>query len=85
METLGTIRAVIRTKRKSLGMRQGDLARIARVSLPTLKALEQGRTRELGFSKVTRLLAALGMELRVHEANLGRPTLDDLREESGDD
>ncbi len=81
MDTLQDLRETIRTKRKSLKMRQEDLARIASVSLPTLKALEQGRIREIGFSKLTRILAALGLELRVQEANSGRPTLEQLRDE----
>jgi transcriptional regulator with XRE-family HTH domain len=82
MENLESIRGQIRTRRKQLGLRQADLAKAARVSLPTISALEQGRIRELGFSKITRILAALRLELRLHEANRGRPTLDDLREEA---
>ena len=58
---------------------------MARVSLSTLKAMEQGRMPELGFSKVVRILAALGLELRLHAANQGRPTLDDLESEARDD
>jgi transcriptional regulator with XRE-family HTH domain len=73
------------SKRKAMGLRQAELALASRVSLPTLKALEQGRTTELGFSKVVRILAALGLELELQEGHLGRPTLDDLRNETGDD
>jgi hypothetical protein len=40
---------------------------------------------ELGFNKVVRILAALGLELHLREANHGRPTLDDLTNEAGDD
>jgi hypothetical protein len=58
---------------------------MAQLSLPTVKSFEQGRMGELGFSKVVRLLAALGMELRIQEINQGRPTLDQLREEAEDD
>lgn len=85
METIDTIRAAVRTRRKALGLRQGDLARIAQVSLPTLKMLEQGHARELGFQKISRILAALGLELRLQQENLGRPTLDELRRETVND
>lgn len=50
-----------------------------------MDALENGRSGELGFSKVANILSALGLELRIHEANLQRPTLDELIEEDRDD
>jgi transcriptional regulator with XRE-family HTH domain len=81
MNSLDIIRNTVHSRRKELNLRQSDLALRARLSLPTVKAFEQGRMQELGFSKVVRMLAALGLELRLHEANLGRPTLDDLRDE----
>jgi transcriptional regulator with XRE-family HTH domain len=61
------------------------LARKAGLSRATLDALENGRSGELGFTKVANILSALGLELRVHEANLQRPTLDELLEEERDD
>jgi len=61
------------------------LARKAGISRATLDALENGRSGELGFTKVANILSALGLELRVHEANLQRPTLDELLEEDRDD
>jgi transcriptional regulator with XRE-family HTH domain len=85
VETLDTLRAAIVARRKTLRMRQGDLAARAQVSVPTIKALEQGRMGELGFSKLVRILATLGLELKLQEAGQGRPTLDDLRSEDGDD
>lgn len=66
-------------------LRQADLAAKAEVSLATIKALEQGRMGELGYSKVARILAALGMELKVEEASRTRPTLDELRSEADED
>jgi predicted transcriptional regulator len=85
VERLDTIRAAVVSKRKVLALRQEDLAGLAHVSLPTIKAFEQGRLAELGFSKVVRILAALGLELKLQEANRGRPTLEDLSNEAGDD
>ena len=40
---------------------------------------------ELGYSKITNILTALGMELKLQEASTRRPTLDELMEEGRDD
>ena len=85
MEDLDSIRAAIVSKRKALAWRQQDLAGLSRGSLPTIKALEQGRVAELGFSKLVRILTVLGLELKLQQANRSRPTLEDLRREAGDD
>ena len=66
-------------------MTQAQLARQARVGHSTLDALENGRLGELGYGKVSRIVSALGMELRLQEASGRRPTLEELMEESGDD
>jgi len=68
---------------RNLRLTQSDLARRAGVSQATLDALENGRARELGFSKLTKLLAALGLELKLQPA--GCPTLDELLAEDRDD
>src|SRR5436309_15548926 len=75
----------IAAQRKLLGLNQSELAEQARISRATLQALENGRIGELGFSKVTRLLTALGLELKIQEAGTRRPTLDELLEEARDD
>ncbi len=72
-------------RRKTLKLSQAELARQAGVSRATLDALENGRAGELGFSKVTRLLAALGLELTLQMASSQRPTLDQLIQEDRDD
>jgi transcriptional regulator with XRE-family HTH domain len=79
---LGTEIAAARNKR---GWSQTDLAKRASVSRATLDALENGRAGELGFSKITKILAALGMELKLQESGSGRPTLDELMQEDNDD
>jgi hypothetical protein len=61
------------------------LATKARVGLSTLDALENGRLGELGYSKITNILTALGLELKLHQASAGRPTLEELIEEARDD
>lgn len=79
---IGTEIAAARTKR---GWRQTDLAKRASISRATVDALENGRAGELGFSKITKILAALGMELKLQESGTGRPTLDELMQEDNDD
>ena len=85
MLPLSFIGEQIATKRKTLGLTQPTLAKKARVGLSTLDALENGRLGELGYSKITNILTALGLELRLQEANARRPTLDELIEEGRDD
>src|ERR1017187_3793894 len=71
--------------RKALGLSQSGLAQKAHVSRATIDALENGRLGELGYSKITRILAALGLELKLQEASARRPTLDELMKEERDD
>jgi transcriptional regulator with XRE-family HTH domain len=85
MLTLSALGPQIASRRKDLGLSQSDLAEKAGISRATLDALENGRSGELGFTKVANILSALGLELKVHEANLQRPTLDELLEEDRDD
>ncbi len=75
----------IAERRRELKLSQTELARRAGVSRATLDALENGRAGEAGFSKVTRLLTALGLELALRKASGQRPTLDDLMREDRDD
>ena len=75
----------IAERRKTLKLSQSELSRRAGLSRATLDALENGRAGEMGFSKVTRLLAALGLELKLHSARSPRPTLDELMQENRDD
>ena len=79
LTTLGTLIAKHRAAQR---LTQAELALRARVGRSTLDALENGRMAELGFGKIARILAALGLALRLGEANRGRPTLEDLISES---
>jgi transcriptional regulator with XRE-family HTH domain len=85
MLTLSSIGAQIAAKRKKLDLSQADLARKASISRATVDALENGRSGELGFSKITKLLSALGLELKLLESGSRRPTLDELMEEDRND
>ncbi len=72
-------------RRKTLKLSQAELARKAGLSRATVEALENERTGELGFTKVTKLLTALGLELTLQPASSLRPTLDELMQEDRDD
>ena len=85
MLDLISIGSQIAERRKTLKLSQSELSRKAGLSRATLDALENGRAGELGFSKVTRLLAALGLELTLQTASAQRPTLDELMREDRDD
>jgi transcriptional regulator with XRE-family HTH domain len=83
--SLLTVGEQIASKRKALGLTQPELAKKARVGLSTLDALENGRLGELGYSRITNILTALGLELKLQEASARRPTLEELMDEEGDD
>ena len=85
MLDLISIGGQIAERRKTLKLSQAALARKAGVSRATLDALENGRAGELGFSKLTKLLTALGLELTLQTASSQRPTLDELMQEDRDD
>ena len=85
MSDLISLGSEIAERRKALKLSQAALARKAGVSRATLEALENGRAGELGFAKLTKLLAALGLELKLQEAGSHRPTLDELLREDLDD
>jgi transcriptional regulator with XRE-family HTH domain len=85
MLPLTSIGERIASKRKELGLTQSQLAQKAKVGLSTLDALENTRLGELGYSKITNILTALGLELRLQEISERRPTLEELMEEGRDD
>ncbi|HSS96787.1 MAG TPA: helix-turn-helix transcriptional regulator [Terriglobales bacterium] len=85
MLTLSFIGDRIAETRKKREWSQTELAAHASVSRATIEALENGRTGELGFSKISKILAALGLELSLEEAGSTRPTLDELMQENNDD
>jgi transcriptional regulator with XRE-family HTH domain len=78
MLDIATVGQLIALHRTGQRLTQTELARRARIGRSTLDALENSRMGELGFGKVSRILAALGLTLRISEANLGRPTYEDL-------
>jgi transcriptional regulator with XRE-family HTH domain len=85
MLSLISIGEQIAAHRKSLKLSQTELSRKAGISRATLDALENARAGEMGFSKVARLLASLGLELTLQTASSHRPTLDELMQEDRHD
>ena len=78
LEDLGRQIASARAEKK-LGLM--ELAGKAGVSRTTLYLLESGRATDIGYSKLARILGALGLELRLGPAISTRPTLEDLMAE----
>ena len=85
MLPLFSLGEAIARKRNALGWSQTVLAKKARVARSTLEALENARLGELGYAKITNILTALGLELKLQETGACRPTLDDLMNEEQDD
>lgn len=85
MLTLCSIGEQIAIKRRALNLTQRQVAQKARVGLSTLDALENGRMGELGYSKITNILTALGLELKLQETIARRPTLEELMDEDTND
>ena len=85
MLSLISIGNEIAEHRRKLKFSQPALAAKAGISRATLDALENGRAGEVGFTKLSKLLAALGLELKLQVASTRRPTLDELLQEERDD
>ena len=73
MLDLTSIGPRVAERRKSLKLSQATHSRKAGISRATLDALENGRAGELGFSKLARLLAALGLELKLQDRPRSAP------------
>ena len=85
MLTISTIAEQIAQKRKALGLSQAALAKKAHIGRSTLDALENGRMGELGYTKISNILSALGLEMRIQQASSSRPTLEELMSEESHD
>jgi transcriptional regulator with XRE-family HTH domain len=83
--TLADIGEHIARARKQHKLRQAEVAVKAGVSRSTIDALENGRASEIGYSKLIRILAVLGLELELGPMNAKRPTIEDLLKEQEND
>jgi len=82
MLDLADIGGNVARRRRERGLSQHELARRAGVGRSTIAALETGRLPELGYAKLASILAVLGLDVRITEADLRRPTFDVLRAEN---
>ena len=78
MADLSEIGEVIKRRRREAGLTQPALAKAAGLSVARIEALENQRLAEIGFQNLTRILHALGLDLRLTELNRQRPTFEDL-------
>jgi transcriptional regulator with XRE-family HTH domain len=85
MLPISAIAEQIAHKRKVLGLSQAALAKKAHIGRSTLDALENGRMGELGYTKISNILSALGLEMRIQQASSSRPTLEELMSEQSHD
>ena len=63
-DTLDTVARLVRDRRKSLRLRQSDLANLAGCSVRTIYALEEGKS-TLRLDKLLDVLDVLGLELHL--------------------
>ncbi len=56
---------LVRTRRKALGLSQGDLAGVCSVGIRLLSELENGKT-TVEFGKVLEVLKGLGLEMIIN-------------------
>ena len=84
MIALQEIGAQIALARKQRMLTQVQLAKKSSVSRATIDLLENGRASEIGYSRLARILAAVGLELRLQAVASQRPTLEDLLNEDSD-
>ena len=80
MQTLQELGESVATRRKLLGLKQGDVASKAGVTAESLSRFERGRAAEFGSRKLLAVLAVLGAELDVM-AQGQSGNLDELRRE----
>ena len=78
MKTLQELGQAVATRRKLLGLKQGDVAAMAGVTPESLSRFERGRAAEFGSRKLLAVLAVLDAELDV-VAQGQAGNLDELR------
>nr|WP_255369394.1 XRE family transcriptional regulator [Luteibacter sp. UNCMF366Tsu5.1] len=82
MQTLTELGEVVASRRRSLGLKQGDVATQAGLTQEALSRFERGKAAEFGSRKLLAVLAVLGMELQFVELGASG-SLDELRRERG--
>ncbi len=64
---------------------QQELAQRAGITRATLSRLENGHLGEMGFTRLSKILFILGLELTLRTSNRGRPTLAELLAEQAEE
>jgi transcriptional regulator with XRE-family HTH domain len=82
MQTVLELGEAVAARRRSLGLKQGDVAVRAGVAQEALSRFERGKLAEFGSRKLMAVLAVLGMELQFAEMGVSG-SLDELRRERG--
>lgn len=82
MQTLVELGEAMASRRRSLGMKQGDVAARAGISQELLSRFERGKSAEFGSRKLLAVLSVLGMELKFADVGASG-SLDELRRERG--
>ncbi|HEY9511161.1 MAG TPA: helix-turn-helix transcriptional regulator [Rhodanobacter sp.] len=82
MQTLLELGEAVAARRRSLGLKQGEVATRAGISQDALSRFERGKSAEFGSRKLLAVLAVLGMELQITETGASG-SLDELRRERG--
>jgi transcriptional regulator with XRE-family HTH domain len=82
MQTLMEVGEAVADRRRSLGLKQGEVAVRAGISQEALSRFERGKSAEFGSRKLLAVLSVLGMELQITETGVSG-SLDELRRERG--
>ena len=82
MQTVTELGEAVAARRRSLGLKQGEVAVHAGVPQALLSRFERGKLAEFGSRKLLAVLAALGMEMQFTEMGASG-SLDELRRERG--
>lgn len=80
MQTLFELGEAVAQRRKSLGLKQAEVAALAGVTAESLSRFERGRSAEFGSRKLLAVLAVLHAELDIVSAGQAG-NLDALRQE----
>ena len=80
MQTLSELGVAVSTRRKSLKLKQRDLAQRSGLTRELLVRFERGQVAEFGSRKLLAVLAVLGLEMNFSEVGASG-TLDELRRE----
>jgi HTH-type transcriptional regulator/antitoxin HipB len=82
MKTLVELGQAVSDKRRTLGLRQSEVAMRSGLTRESLSRLERGQLSEFGSRKLLAILAVLGLEMSFTEVGAAG-SLDELRRERG--